>query len=317
MITVAFSTHRLEVLKEAEARMREHDTIALEEPPHPDFHAMLCGDITIEDYLQETDYEFPRFAEASCRLYRVLHASGKRLLQVDPYMEKLNRLHDFLADGGDLQAVDPKDPMQAVYYAEKRATAALLHFYETSMTAPFTHVVQAVIQFARADAARIALRDAMRAKRLAEEALKVSTLYVESGYIHWKLFRDLCRCIEPKRRVRVCFLLEREARGRLGRKQVLGPGDTLTLLFVFHPKIRGPFVDLLAARSLIYIKLLHKGEMEPDEASVPHLEDEIQAYRLTDRLSLTDCEKLYSQVRRRSPQEAREIVKTYSAKGNA
>lgn len=314
---MAFSTHRLEVLKEAEGRMREHDTIALEEPPHPDFHAMLCGDMAIEDYLQQMDYEFPQFAEASCHLYRVLHASGKRLLQVDPYMEQLSRLHDFLADGNDPQTVDPSDPILAVYQAEKRATAALLRFYEVSMTAPFSHVVRAVIQFARADAGRIALRDSMRAKRLAEEALKVSTLYVESGYIHWKLFRDLCQCIEPKRRVRACFLLEREARRRLGRKQVLGPGDTLTLLFVFHPKIREPFVDLLAARSLIYIKLLHKDEMEPAETSAPHLEDEIRAYRLTERLSLTDCEKLYSQVRRRSPQEAREIVETYRAKGSA
>jgi len=311
VITAAFSTHRLEVLKEAEARMRAHDTIALEEPPHSLFPAMLCGDVTIEDYLQETDYEFPRFAEASCRLYRRLHALGKRLIQVDPYMEHLNRLHEFFSQGGEPHAVDPADPMHAVYRAERRATAALLHFYETSMRAPFSDVVQAVIHFARADAARIALRDGMRAERLAVEALGTSSLYVESGYIHWKLFRDLRRLVEPKRRVRACFLLERHARRRIGRKQVLGPGDALTLLFVFHPKIRGPRVELWAARSLIYVKILHKDEMEPVEGPCPHLDDEAEADRLTRRLSWADCQGLYPRIRARSTEEARQILNTY------
>jgi len=291
--------------------MRAHDTVALEEPPHPLFSAMLCGDVAIEDYLQETDYEFPRFAEASCRLYRRLHALGKRLIQVDPYMEHLDRLHDFFAQGGEPQAVDPADPMQAVYRAERRATAALLHFYETSMRAPFSEVVQAVVHFARADAARIALRDGMRAERLAVEALKTSSLYVEAGYIHWKLFRDLCRLVEPRRRVRACFLLERQARRRIGRKQVLGPGDVLTLLFVFHPHIHGPMVKLWAARSLIYVKILRKDEMEPVEGTCPHLDDEAEADRLTRFLSWADCQALYPRIRACSAEEAREIVKTY------
>ncbi|MEJ5363945.1 MAG: hypothetical protein WHS86_02495 [Desulfosoma sp.] len=317
MITVAFSTHRLEVLMEAEARMRAHEAVALEEPPHPLFQAMLCGEVAVENYLQETDYEFPRFAEASCRLYRRLHASGKRLIQVDPYMEHLERLHDFFAQGGEPQAVDPADPMHAVYRAERRATAALMHFYEMSMTAPFSEVVRAVIHFARTDAARIALRDEMRARRLAVEAKNVSTLYVESGYIHWKLFRDLRRSVEPDRPVRPCFLLEREARRRLGRKQVLGPGDTLTLLFIFQPGIRGAAVEMMAARSLIYIKLLHKDELEPVEGAYPHLDDEVLAYRLTRLLSWADCEKLYPEIRTRPAEEVQEIVKTHVARQTA
>lgn len=315
MITAAFSTHRLEVLEEAEARMRAHQAVALEEPPHPHFRAMLCGDVTVQDYLQETDYQFPRFAEACCHLYRKLHALGKRLIQVDPYMEHLNRLHDFLAQGGEPQAVDPTDAMHAVYRAERRATAALVHFYEMSMTAPFAQVVRAVIHFAQADAARIAMRDAMRAERLAAEARKVSTLYVECGYIHWKIFRDLRRWVEPKSRVRACFLLEGEARRRVGRKQVLGPGDTLTLLHVFHPGIRSPMEELMAARSLIHIKLLHKDELEPVEGTYPHLDDEVRACRLTRDLSWEDCRKLYPEIRRRPPEEACEIVGTHLARG--
>jgi len=149
----------------------------------------------------------------------------------------------------------PSDPAWAVYRAERQATAALLDFYATSVTAPFPEVVRAVIRFARADAARISLRDAMRAERLAAEVRPGESMYVEAGYIHWKLFRDLKRLAGARVPIRPRFLQQTQARRRVGKKQILGPGDRLTLLFVFHPKMQGPMVDLLAARSLIYIKL--------------------------------------------------------------
>ncbi len=310
MITVGFSTHRLEVLPEAASLMERHDVIALEEPPHPRFHDMLRGEATVQEYLEESDYEFPRFAEASCQLYRRLHASGKRLVQVDPYMEHLNRLHEFFADGGDHHALDSSDPALAVYRAEREATAALLQFYAASVTAPFPEVVKAVVRFARADAARIALRDGMRAKRLAVEARAASTLYVESGYIHWRLFQELKRLIGSERPVRPCFLMEREARRRIGKKQVLGPGDLLTLLFVFHARVPEWRAELLAARSLVYIKVLHKDEMEPGERPCPHLEDEVEAARWTRDLSLEDCARLWPVIRSRNPAEAKSVLRT-------
>lgn len=310
MITVAFSTHRLEVLPEAARLMERHDVIALEEPPHPRFHDMLRGEATVQEYLEESDYEFPRFAEASCRLYRELHALGKRLMQVDPYMEHLSRLHDFFADGGSHHTLDPSDPALAVYRTERRATAALLQFYTASVASPFPEVVEAVVRFAQADAARIALRDGMRAERLAVEARAASTLYVESGYIHWRLFRELKRLIGAKRLVRPCFLLEREARRRIGKKQVLGPGDLLTLLLVFHPRVPESRAELLAARSLVYIKVLRKDEMEPGESPYPHLEDEVEAFRWTRDLSLVDCARLWPVIRSRGPAEVKSVLRT-------
>lgn len=308
MITVGFSTHRLEMLGHAETLMRRHAVIALEEPPHAGFEAMLRGEMSIEEYLGSADYEFPRFAKACCLMYRRLHAMGKRLIQVDPFMEHLYRLHDFFADGGDIQAVDAEDPARAVYDVERKATAALLHFYATSLTASFPDVVRLVIRFARADAARIALRDAMRAEGLASVYRPGESMYVECGYIHWKLFRDLQRRIGSKVRVRPCFVLQREARDRLGKKQILGPGDRLTLLLVFHPKMRGPLLDLLAARSLIYIKLLYKEEMEPTAGTYPHTDDEADAYHRTRGLSWEACEYLWPWIRRQSPEDVRKIM---------
>ncbi|ROQ92043.1 hypothetical protein [Desulfosoma caldarium] len=311
MITVAFSTHRLEVLKKAETIMRTHDTVALEEPPHPNFYAMLEGHMSIQEYLEKSDYEFPRFARASCLLYRRLHAQGKHLLQVDPYLEHLNRLHDFFADGGDAHALDPKDAAYEVYHAERRATATLLDFYAKSVSAPFSDVVASVVAFARADAARIGLRDRMRAEALTVVAEGSESLYVECGYIHWSLFRHLQRLLGRRTRLRPLFLLDQEARRRIGKKQVLGPGDRLTLRLVFRENLRTPLLSLLAAQSLIFIKLVHKEEMSPSQGSFPHLDDEAQADRWTRCLSWKDCERLWPLVRQKPSQPAQDIVRSY------
>lgn len=311
MITVAFSTHRLEVLPEAHSLMARHDVIALEEPPQTGFDAMLKGGLSIDQYLESSDYEFPEFARRSCLLYRELYGQGKRFLQVDPYMEHLQRLHDFFAEGGDVHAIDPTDAAYAVYRMESQATAALMHFYARSMSASLASVVPSVIAFAQADAARIALRDRMRAEALASVAEDGVGLYVECGYIHWSLFLCLHQLVGSRKAVRPCFVLEEEARRRIGKKQVLGPGDRLTLLLLFHPNHPTLPLQMLAAQSLIYVKLLHKEEMIPDHGSYPHLDDEAQALRCTRRLSWTDCQVLWPLVRRSAPAEAQSIVQNY------
>lgn len=311
MITLAFSTHRPEVLPQVERLMARHNVIALEEPPQNGFDRMLKGDLSIDEYLESADYEFPEFARRSCLLYRELYAQGKRLLQVDPYMEQLQRLHDFFADGGEAHAIDPKDATYAVYRVERRATAALMDFYARSMNASLASVVPSVIAFARADAARIALRDRMRAQAVASVAEDAECLYVECGYIHWSLFRRLRQLVGSKKAVRPCFVLEAEARRRIGKKQVLSPGDRLTLLLLFHPNLRTPLLELLAARSLIFIKLLQKDEMIPADGSYPHLDNEAQAFSDTRALPWRDCQKLWSLVRRSGPAEAQRIVQNY------
>ncbi|MEJ5348019.1 MAG: hypothetical protein WHS46_04950 [Desulfosoma sp.] len=314
MITVAFSTHRLEVLQEAESLMQGHDVIILEEPPQTEFESMLRGEISIDTYLAQADFEFPSFAQACCRLYRRLYAAGKRLLQVEPYMEHLFRLHDFFAAGGDFHELKPDDPAFIVYRVERDATAALLNFYTISLTKPFPEVVQAVLAFARADAARLALRDRMRAGSVMHWVEKAKALYVECGYIHWLFFVELQRLVKSKVRVRPCFLLQDQARHRIQRKQILGPGDRLTLLFVFHPEMTGPDLDRLAAQSLIYIKLLHKDEMVPAVDAYPHLENEAEAWRWTRHLSWNDCQELWPLVRRSSSEEAQEVLTRFSTK---
>jgi len=96
-----------------------------------------------------------------------------------------------------------------VYKAEKKATSSLIQYYQKSVEGSpceipkrrqrkcisrgsFGELLDSVINFARADAHRIALRDQLRAMRIAElwaAELSKSKIYVESGYIHFGLFK--------------------------------------------------------------------------------------------------------------------------------
>lgn len=314
MITIGFSTHRPEVLAKAEKLMAEHEVIALEEPYHPLFQKMLDGSISIDDYLMEIEYEFPEFARASCEIYRRLHTYGKVLLQIDPYMEELSKIHELFARGGSQKDIPPEGYARRVYTAEKKATESLLNFYKIFLSGNFLDLVKAVKNFARSDSQRILLRDQMRAIALATVANRTSALYVEAGYIHWALQHYLRQTVYPRRRLKIRFLLESETKSLTGKKQIFGPGDTLTLLFMFHPNIDNPVLDLLGARSLIFIKIIQKNELQAKATSYPHLEDESKAYLLTKRLSWDDCKKLWDMIRFKSSDEARLIVENYLAK---
>lgn len=51
MITIGFSPHRIEALPFMREQMEKHELIGLEDAPSPHFHAMLCGEVSIDDYV--------------------------------------------------------------------------------------------------------------------------------------------------------------------------------------------------------------------------------------------------------------------------
>jgi hypothetical protein len=96
---------------------------------------------------------------------------------------------------------------------------------------------------------------------------------------------------------------------QLGRKcHLFGPGDLLTLLYVFHPNLDGARHALLAARALIYNKVVVKEEQVPEKTAYPHTLDEIQSIALVNRLSMEDCRRLFEVTRRSSTARARQAL---------
>ncbi|MBW2466210.1 MAG: hypothetical protein JRF02_02830 [Deltaproteobacteria bacterium] len=314
-VTLAFSTHRPETIPFAASYMQRHDAIILEEPPSPYFTSMLEGRHSIDEYILWTDFEFPSFARQICRQLRDLHKDRKVILQVDPYMEILGRVHDFFADGGSPEGISKDSSEKVVYEAERAWTGALLHFYKQSVRASFEDVVEAVQEFARIDAARGRLRDRLRAEMLAKIVPDFHSTYVEAGYIHFYLQRELRRRLPATCTLTPIYLMEPVIRPLLDRRQVLGPGDLLTLLYTYRPSYQGVTATLLAAKSLIYIKILEKGEIPTSDGPFPHTRNEIDSARLIADLSFEDCRRLYAKIRWKKTAEAREIVRNCSKPG--
>jgi hypothetical protein len=231
---------------------------------------------------------------------------------VEPYLERLLRIHELFADGNTPDAVLGMTGLRDVYLAEKHATGALLAFYALSMKAPFEEVVAAVKGFARNDALRLVLRERLRARAIAELARPGESTYVEAGYIHYPLYRFLRQEMGRRETIRVVFLLDPVVRKLGGKRRNLGPGDILTLHYASHNTLPEVSARLLAARSLIYIKLINKEELLPGESETPHSEDEVMVNRLVDSLDLLQCRDLFDRIRLADRRTALELTRAFT-----
>ncbi len=311
MITIGFSSHHLEALPYIRQQMEGHQVIVLEEPPSPHLQAMLDGSISISDYIMEFDSGFPEFDRKMCALLQELHQAGAGIIQVEPYLEKLLQIHELFAAGKTADEVSRDPEFKSVYEAEKRATGALLSYYALSMEGPFAAVVDGVKDFARADAERLTLRERLRARTISSLHKSNETMYVEAGYIHYPLYRYLRNELGAKQEIRVAYLLAPVIKKLQGKRRNMGPGDILTLHYAFHGRLKEELANLLAARSLIYIKLIVKEELIPDTCQTPHAEDEVKVNRLVDRLNFNQCRKLFEQIRLSKRTHAVEVAQEY------
>jgi hypothetical protein len=312
-VTIGFSSHRPETLPFMAQAMENHDVIVLEEPPNASFTAMLEGKLPIAEYLLETDFEYPEFAHQTCSLMRRLSHKDKTILQVEPFLEVLIQIHEYFAQGGSADQFDPESTQSIVYEAERKATSALIDYYQSTLRSDFETVVKRVQEFARADAARLRLRDRMRAKALSSLIPSLSSVYVETGYIHYFLWVELRKRLPENYRLNPLYLMESIVKKLLGKRQTLGPGDVLTLLYGFHPQLSGERTDLLAARSVIFIKLLEKEEMVDSTESYPHIRNEVETIQKIQRLSFEDCKVLFPKIHLARTKVAQSIVDDYLA----
>jgi hypothetical protein len=311
MITIGFSSHRAEIIPFARQIMEQNQIIVLEEPPHPKFADMLNGNLSIADYLMEIDIEFPEFDRLMCKEFRRLHQKGKKLIQIEPYLERLLKIHDYFADGRTPVDVLNMADLKAVYLAEKAATGALINFYARSIEKDFKQVIESVTSFATADAQRSNLRSILRADAIATLDT-TNKIYVESGYIHYPLYRYLLHDFKGNQNIRPVYLMQPVFRKLGCKRRNMGPGDILTLYYSLNLPIKQDLANLLAARSLIYTQLIHTQEMLPDKSNMtPHALDEARVNRLVDRLGFEDCKTIYSEIRFKNHHQSSDLVRSY------
>ena len=95
-VTLGLSLHRPEMIPIISRHMRAHEAIILEEPPAPDFGNLLCGDVSIDDYLLTLDVEYPEFSRSMYQLLRELHQEilayrGGEWIDVDADLEEMRK----------------------------------------------------------------------------------------------------------------------------------------------------------------------------------------------------------------------------------
>jgi hypothetical protein len=315
-ITIGFSIHRPEIISITADLMQRHEVILLEEPPAPELQEMLQGVLPIDDYLLPAEDEYPEFSRSMCRLLRKLYQNGKKVIQVEPFLQNLMAIHTFFSQGHRPRELMPQSVQHQVYSAERDATQALLDYYQTVMRDSFSAAIKAIIQFARSDAARFRLRDRLRADALAAHIKKWSSAYVEAGSMHYALYPMLRKRLPKSVQLSPVFLAHKALK-TLGVKErhLFGPGDQLTLMYLFQPNISGTSKEaLLAARALIYTKLIKKEEMSVDLKTFPHVRNELDCIRTVKALTLDDCERLFPLIRRVNTANARLIVRDYFEK---
>ncbi len=181
-IRIGFSIHRPEMVPVTARIMEQHDVIFLEEPPEVSFENMLNCSLGVEDYMMPLDLEYPEFSRSMCYLERELYAGGKQLIQVEPFVEALLFIHEFFAKGNKPEDLKQDTLPYFVYLAERNATGALLNYYRTAVTGSFETMVEAIRQFARADAARFRLRDSLRAQEIARQTAGHTAIFVLQVY---------------------------------------------------------------------------------------------------------------------------------------
>ncbi|AIH03479.1 hypothetical protein [Thermodesulfobacterium commune] len=315
-IIVGFSTHRIEVLPFAKDFMESAEVIILEEPPNEKFCSVLEGKISEEDYVLNEEFWFPEFEKQTLKLLKNFHQQGKKIFQIEPYLEGVKILQQRAEGIVSHQSID-EVLLERIAETEKNAIGKLLRFYEVSLTGDFEKIVDSVKDFSKADAERFRLRDQLRVEAILKVLLSLKQglkkVYVEAGTIHLYFKKLLQLNTLSLGKVSQFFLLQKVLKSLVGKPYVFPPGELLTLRYIFNRKENPKTENLLAARSLVYIKIIPKEELLPHEENpFPHLKEELHAIKLIERLDFEDCKRLYSKLFWiKDYKEARKLVEDY------
>jgi hypothetical protein len=302
-VTLGFTVFRPETAPFASRAMEGHDLVALEEPRTPGFEEMLAGEFPIDEYLMLTDFEFPEYAAAQCRTLQALHARGAAVLQVHPWMDELAAIHEFFAAGNGPGDIPTGGRAWAVYARERKWSAKLLAFYKAAGRKDFEGILDAVNDFAMADAAKISDMDRDRAAALAGLLPGRGRAYVECGAIHQDMVGLMIRALGHGR-VRTIHLMEEVCLTRHGRRRLIPPGDILTFRHLLGAPRDRAVESLLAARAVVYNRLMEKEERFDSASPYPHMDAEALVLQIVGGLGTEQCRDLFGRIRHLSVSES-------------
>lgn len=292
-VKVVFLAHRVEFLDLLKKEIEGYDVLILEEPNDLYLKKFLEGHMSLEEYVIYSDTNFPRYTFHQARLLKNLYEEGLKIMQVEPYLEIIEKIHMSIK-AGKFKEYTSDPEIKNVLEIEREAVGKLIEYQEELMKGEFDQIVEKVMQFAARDSERFKLRDYMRAASISK-LREDGKILVEAGYLHILLpvFLE-----EFGVRIETVNLLEKASR-ILNQRYYENPGDTLTKAYVLNQQI-GEYAKLLAARSLIYASLVSKDEKLPSPENLfPHLLEEINLAKKIGKMDYEECRREFQKILKR------------------
>lgn len=296
ILNVCLTTYRVEILELLKKELEKCDVVMLEQPDNKLLYDYLEGRKNLSEYVEEIDTNLPVFTAHLLEILKKMHEKGVIILQVEPYLENLERIY-MAIDGGELENVLREEDVRIVHKMEKRTTKMLIEYQEAFLEGDFDALVDATINFTKADAERFKVRDYMRAMAIRNmiEELEPSSIFVEAGQMHFLLPEYLSRMLENTE-IMVTRVVEKLAEN-CNLKLIPNPGNLLTEEYIRDNRVDEEEERLMAARGLVYISMIKKEEMLPtDENPCPHLVDEAKVADFVYGLSYNDCRRKFGEL---------------------
>lgn len=296
-VKLVFLPHRVEFLNLLREEINGYEALILEEPYNIFLERYLKGIISLEEYVSLSDTNFPLYTFYQAKLLKSLHDEGVKILQIEPYLEVIEKIHTSIKTGK-FREYTSNPEVRKVLEVEREVVGKLIEYQEALMKSDFDHIVDKVIEFTKKDSERFNLRDYMRATEISKLGGS-GKIVVEAGYMHVLLpifLRELNVKLESVN------LLEKACK-LLNIEYSENPGDILAKAYMLRQDLKDND-RLLAAQSLIYISMISKDEKLPSPGKpYPHLIEEIEISRKVRAMSYEECKKGFMNILKRNIKE--------------
>lgn len=293
-VKLVFLPHRVEFLNLLREEVNGYDALILEEPYNIFLERYLKGIMSLEEYVRLSDTNFPLYTFYQAKLLKNLHDEGIKILQIEPYLEVIEKIHTSIKTGK-FREYTSNPEVRKVLDVEREVVGKLIEYQEALMKSDFDHIVDKVIEFTKRDSERFKLRDYMRAMEISKLG-ENGKIVVEAGYMHVLLpifLRELNIKLESVN------LLEKACK-ILNIEYSENPGDILAKAYMLKQDLKDND-RLLAAQSLIYVSMISKDEKLPSpDKPYPHLIEETEISRRVRAMSYEECRKEFMRILKKS-----------------
>ncbi len=299
-ILVVLTPPRPEFVKEFETIAKDAASIIAELPYGELINEFLQGSLPVDDALLELELDYPFFTRELLLCLRRLKENGKDILLVDPYQEIAVdiKVKLFLRKG--LEKLEQDLTARYIAMIELSISKILQEYEKARKDGDFDKLVELTIRYAKFDAERIRFKTELRVRKIIElinmKAVKFP-LVVHTHFLNRLIAQELQKRLGDKYEISEIDLYE-IVQKRLNMASFEHPGRKLTEVFLLHRNITREELQLLAAKTLLFVTLYPKHELLPTPTEpFPMLKKDFEISKMLSNVSnIEECKNLYQRL---------------------